>query len=370
MTLTFKINEGLGIFLPTDVSYHEKQMKKLRGIVESGADKDMSPGKVVKGIKRLLDKDPLCLAGSAVLGEILEESGKEEQAYEVYTDGYRAALKLIPEDFAGPLDSDNNEVQCFLRCQARYVESLLRKGEYTEALTVTERLLELDSEDAYDREIELGELALLAGQTEKAETILFEQVEFRPIAYYSLSHLAFNRGEYTLAVSYLRRAFILAPYAASFLSGQPMPPNPFWECGPEAPDYQEELSYVETLGGDLWLNDHTVHIFLCWLSQTAVVLKEKAALVALSEKCFIQSAEEEDEAFDNEVEAEFEAIMAGIDEESSAALANEVEDPEDEVKMRPWELLSLHQQRFSEAEEDYDSCDCEECNDLVDKTCK
>lgn len=361
MSLTFTINDGLGIFLPTDEASHAKQLKKVRELVSTDDGEEIRASKVIKGIKRMLVKDPFFIRGWALLGEILDEEGEEDEALQVHVEGYSNALKILPEDFAGPLNTENTEVQCFLRCHTRYIESLVRKEDYAAALAASRRQLELDPDDMYERELELGELAIMAGEEQEAESILFDQVEYRPTAYYSLGHIAFGRGDYALAASYLRRAFILAPYTVAILTGRPMPPNLFWECGPEAPDFEGDMSYMEMMGGDLWGSDEAAHGFLYWLSQTSIVLKEQAAFVGLSEKCFAGTPPDDlADDFDSEVEAEFEAIMAGIDPESSAALVVEVEDPDGDTKLWPWELLVLHHKRVAEDD------DCECCDDDCD----
>ncbi len=339
MSLIFQVRHGLGVFVPTDEEAAGQKLAQLRDIAASLDEGGANPKKAIRAIKSMISKDPLFLRGYAVLAGIHDESDDEEESSALYVKGCREALKLMPEGFSGPLDAENSDVQCFLRCHAGYVEALVAKGDYRAALEASRRQLAFDPEDLFERRRELGELAIAADQLEEAGVILREQLSVRPTAHYSLAYLAFIRGDLPLAADHLRRAFILAPYAMFFLTGRLTAPNPFWEAGPEAPDYREDLLFVEMLGGDLWTHNEAAHGFLEWLCQTAAVLRELAAMVTISEKCFYASGDDCERVY-KEAEAEFQKLMQGVEEKSSAALLAKVTDPQSGEEMAPWELLA------------------------------
>ncbi len=374
MSMIFQVREGRGVFVPKDEDAAARQLTRLRDLADS-ADED--PGQAKKArrtIKAMIGKDPLFLRGYAVLAQLLEEADEEEKAAELYAQGCQAALKILPDDFQGPLDTDNSDVQCFLRCHAGYVESLLAKSDYQAALEASHRQLAFDPEDMFERRRELGELSILAGRPKEAESILREQVGRRPTAHYSLAYLSYSWGDYPTAIAHLRRGFLLAPYAVDLLTGRLTPPNIFWEDGPQAPDYREDLLFVEMLGGDLWTREEGAHAFLEWLSQTGQALSERARMVLLSEKCFRADGPEADAVL-MEAEAEFQALLDAVDERSSAALAVPVIDPVGGEQVTPWELLARHQQRLTEDEgwdhEHGPDCgcddDCEEYDEFDDE---
>ncbi len=350
MSLVFEIKDGLGLFVPKNEDEALKQREKLREIVSEAAEDEKSLKKVIKSVKAMIDKDPLFLRGSAVAGEFLSNLGDDEselEATEIYVKGCRAALKIMPEDFKGPLDLENSEVQCFLRCHAGYVEALVAKGDYAAALEASQRHLAFDPQHQFERQRELAELAIMADQPEEAERILMEQVEERSTAWYSLAYLSLAAENYAEAITRLRRGFILAPYAVDFMTGRLTAPNIFWEQGPRAPEPQEDLMYVEMLGGDMWAENEEAHDFLEWISQTSLVLRERAAMVELSEKSFARGGADE------EVERDFQKLWAGLDDQSSSLLVGRVTDAETGEEVYPWELLAMDRDRSL----DYDGYD-------------
>jgi tetratricopeptide (TPR) repeat protein len=317
---------------------------------DTAASADENPARAKKArrvIKNMIGKDPLFLRGYAVLAQLCEDADDEDQATELYVQGCRAALKIMPGDFQGSLNTDDSDVQCFLRCHAGYVESLLAQGDYQAALEASHRQLAFDPEDMFERRRELGELSILAGRPGEAEAILREQVGRRPTAHYSLGYLAFSGGDFPAAITHLRRGFLLAPYAVDLLTGRLTPPNPFWDEGPQAPDYREDLLFVEMLGGDLWTREKEAHAFIEWLSLTGPVLMERARMVLLAETCLRADGPKADAAL-QAAEAEFQAILGAVDETSSAALTASVIDPVGGEEVAPWELLARHQQRLTE----------------------
>lgn len=376
MSLIFQVREGRGVFVPKDEEAAARQLTQLRDLADSADENPGQAKKARRAIKNMLSKDPLFLRGYAVLAQLLEDAEEEEEAAALYVQGCRAVLKILPEDFQGPLDTDDSDVQCFLRCHAGYVESLLAKNDYQAALEASHRQLAFDPEDMFERRRELGELSILAGRPDEAESILREQVGRRPTAHYSLGYLSHSWGDYPTAIAHLRRAFLLAPYAVDLLTGRLTPPNIFWEDGPQAPDYREDLLFVEMLGGDLWTRSEEAHAFIEWLSQTGQVLSERARMVLLSEKCFRADGPGADAAL-IEAEAEFRALLDAVDERSSADLAAPVVDPVGGEQVAPWELLARHQQRLAEDEgwdhgleadcDEGDGEDCEEYDDFDDE---
>ncbi|MDR1044472.1 MAG: tetratricopeptide repeat protein [Candidatus Adiutrix sp.] len=348
MSLIFQVVSGLGTFLPEDPKAAEQQRDQLRQIVAQAEDGEQSPKKIIRAIKNMIGKDPLFLRGYALAGEILGNAGEDDKASELYVKGCRATLKIIPETYQGPLDLDNADVQCFLSCHAGYVEALVAKGDYAAALEASHRQLAFDPDDQFDRRRELGELSIMTGRLDEAESILNAQLEERATAWYSLAYLALQNHDFVTAATRLRRAFVLAPYAVDFLTGRLTAPNIFWEQGPRAPEPHDDLLYVEMLGGDLWSENKTASEFIIWLSQTASALGERSAMVSLSERCFV------DEISDEEAEMEFRALWASIDADSSTRLTRRVRDPREGRELYPWEMLALDQARSMEEDQDPD----------------
>ncbi len=350
MSMIFEVNsEGLGVFVLTDAEAAERQAQQLHDLIVEGGRRDGNLKKVVRGIKSMISKDPLFLRGYAVLGELLQraEGGDEDEAEAIYVKGCRAALKLLPDDFLAPMDLENAEVQCFLRCHTGYIESLMAKKEYAAALAAARRQLAFDPEDQFDRGRELGELAVMAGELRQAEAILLEQIDSRPTAWYSLAYLSFLAGDFPATAVRLRRGFLLAPYVGGFLSGQMMAPNFFWDQGPRPSGHDEEFWYANTLGGDMWAANQEASDFLIWLSQTGRVLAERAALVTVAEECFARGGP------DQTAENAFQDLWTAVDERSSELLTRPVVDPETCEELPPWTLLSRYHERLAreEAEE-------------------
>lgn len=355
MSLIFKVEEGLGTFVPGNEEQANQMLDQLRVAMGEMAEDVGTFEKALKTIQDILAKDPQFLRAYAMLAEVYIDLDDAETAAEYHIKGYQAGLKMMPEGFSGPLDLENADVQCFLRCHAGYVESLVNKGDYKGALEASRRQLAFDPDDIFGRGQEMGELSILAGLHEEAEEILAEQAAESPLAYYGLAWLALSRQEYVQAAVYLRKAFLSAPYAMSFLTGRMTAPNLFWEQGPNTPSYQEEMFYAETLGGDIWAMEEMPGQFIEWLSQTAVVQKEKAAMIALSEKCLYDGLP------GNKAEAEFSAIWNAIDEKSCEALVKEVKEPASGRQAPPWVLLAEYQDQV--AAWDDEECDCGEEHD-------
>jgi len=357
MSLIFDVRNGLGVFVPKNSDEALKQQQRLRDIVAEEVEDEKALKKMIKAVKAMVDKDPLFLRGYAVMGELLGNLGDDEadmEASEVYVKGCRAALKIMPEDFQAPLDLENSEVQCFLRCHAGYVEALVAKGDYPAALEASYRQLAFDPEDQFERRRELAELCIMAGKLKEAEPILTAQLEERSTAWYSLAYLAFLAGDYKAAVTRLRRGFVLAPYAVDYLTGRLTAPNLFWEQGPRAPEPHDDLMYVEMLGGDMWSENQEAHEFMEWLSQTSLAMRERAAMVEISEKSFGRETGEAD------AEKAFQALWDGLDDTSSAGLLNEICDPESGERLLPWRLLALDRARSRDydGEEPGEDCGC------------
>lgn len=353
--LRFIINdENLGAFVADEKKYQPlfEEMHKIVGGIQD-SEKDLK--KAAKQLKALVTKEPMFLRGQAILGEMYLDMDDEAATREAHVRGAKAALKIIPKDFNGRMDSENSDVQCFLRCHSGYAESLAAAGNYKEALAASKRHLAFDPEDMFDRGRDLGELAVMAGERTEAETILNEQAQSRPTANYSLAYLAFERKEFARAIRLLRRAFTLAPYTVDFLTGRLTSPNVFWEQGPNEVDYQDNMSYVELLGGEMWTANQEAREFMEWLSQTSLALRERAKMADVSERCLLaENGEEMQAAVDD-----WNALLAGITDDSSAKLVREVHDPEDGDALYPWELYSRAQARMLSEDDDFDDEDDE-----------
>lgn len=351
--LTFKINQNLGIFTPTDPEASQKQLADLQRVMAE-TDDDHSE-KVIEEITAMIEADPLFLRGYAMLGEALFCAGREDEATEVYVRGCRQALGLVPADYSGPMDMDDAEVQCFMRCHTGYVEDLMLKEEYDAAFEACLRQLSFDPEDMFERYREVGEMAVKAGRLSEAEKILKAQLEKRPTAWYSLGYIALANFDYAEAALRLRRAFVLAPYVADVITARFTAPNMFWEQGPSAPSYDEDMLYVHTLGGDVWCDDPKAQAFIEWLSQTSAALRERAEMVAISETCL------GGQAVKAESEKAFDALWASIDLASSEKLTANLRNPDDGEEMPPWEYLDRYDSRrqFDDDEEEAeDGCGC------------
>jgi tetratricopeptide (TPR) repeat protein len=361
MSLIFQQNQALGSIVPSDREAAEKQLQQIHELLGPTDQKQPNPKKILRGLKSMISKDPLFLRGYALAGQILHDLEDEAEAAEMFNKGCRAGLRLIPEGFEGPLDTEAPDVQFFLRCHTGYIESLMGKHEYPAALAACRRQLVFDPEDMFGRGLELGELCIMAGEPDEAESILLDRVEEQGTAWYSLAYLSFSRGSLVEAVTRLRRAFLKAPYTVDFLTGRMTSPNPFWEQGPQAPSFSECLFYLDALGGEMWSENQEAHDFMEWLSQTSTALGERAEMVELSESCFGQASPGpgEEEAYEN--------LWRGIDDESSSTLIRLVQDPETCEEIHPWRLLALHHERLSQDEE---GCGCGCGHDHGDDECE
>ncbi len=198
---------------------------------------------------------------------------------------------------------------------------------------------------------------LLAGEFEEAARILEADVESRPVAGYSLAYLAFLREDFAASVALLRRAFVLAPYTVDFLTGRVPSPNVFWEGGPHAIDFHENVAYLKQAGGEIWSKSQEAVTFMEWLSQTSLALGERAKMAAVSEKCM--AAENGEEM--KEAEAEWDALLKSITEESGAKLLEKMDDPDDGEEMLPWLLYAKARDRtLNEPEFEFDETEDEE----------
>ena len=351
MTLEFKVTDGCGTLVPTNDSAYTKQVDQLSKLIEE-LNTEPKIEEAIKEVEKILSKDPLFVRGWDLLGELFEESGDEDQALQAYLKGYQAVSKILPADFNGPMDIANEEVQCFLRFHNAYLDSLLAGKNYTGALVALQRQLAMDLHDMFELKGNLGELNILAGNLDVAEDILSQQAEANPAAYFSLGYAAFKRQKYAQAVTYLRKAFIMAPYVGMFLSGQPAIPNIFWDNGPKAPSYTNDIHYVGMLGGELWSDDELEHAFIYWVSQTSLILMEKATMVGLAEQCYGKPSD----AVTKDITAKIEALLAGITDETSAVLVGELMDPVTDEKTTPWQIFLNHHHRL--AAEEYEGEEC------------
>ena len=352
--LEFKIDQNLGTFIPVDQEAAQKQLADLQRIM---AEADEGGGEqAALEIREMIKADPLFLRGYALLGEVLFSADQEDEATEVYVDGCLQALKLVPDDFKGPMDMNNAEVQCFMRCHTGYVESLMLKGEYDQALEACQRQLSFDPADMFERYREVGELAIMADRLSEAEKILTAQLDRRPTAWYSLGFISFANFDYAEAAVRLRRAFVAAPYVVDVITARFTAPNIFWESGPRAPQYDEDMLYVHTLGGHVWCANPQAQAFIEWLSQTSAAVSERAEMVAISERCVRRGS------VDAESEKEMMALWESIDLASSEKLIAGLKNPDDDGELPPWEYLDRHDQRrqFDGDEEDGhdEGCGC------------
>ena len=355
--LTFKMNEeGLGTLFPADPAAYEEKLEALRGIVSEVEDHLETPEKAIEAVGQMVAADPFFVQGAAILGEMLNSTERDEEAEELYVKSCLAILKIMPKDFAGPMDVVNNDVQCFLRCHTGYVDALTAKGEYAEALKAALKQLAFDPEDLFARRLDLGELYIRNEDWDQAEKELQEQSEERPTAWYSLGYLYFVRGDYPRAAAHLRRGFLRSPYVVDFLTARLTAPNIFWDAAPMIGDYQEDMSYLEMLGGDLWSENREAHDFIEWLSQTSPALMDRARLVALAEGCFDRSIPTK------EAEKTYAELWNALTPEAAEKMTGLVSDPQTGAEVYPWSLLNIyHEQMYQEGdfdEDDDDDCGC------------
>lgn len=351
--LEFKIDQNQGIFIPTDPEAAQKQLADLQRIMAEADGGDSE--KAIEEITAMIEADPLFLRGYALLGEVLFGADREEEATEVYVHGCLRALELLPDGYQGPMDMDDAEVQCFMRCHTGYVEALMLREEYDAAYEACLRQLSFDPQDMFERFREVGELAIKADRLAEAEKILQAQLEKRPTAWYSLGYISFANFDYAEAALRLRRAFVLAPYVVDVITARFTAPNLFWENGPRAPQYDEDMLYVHTLGGDVWCDDPKAQAFIEWLSQTSAALRERAEMVGISETCFRA------QDVDPESEKAFQALWESVDLASSEKLTANLKNPEDGGELPPWEYLDRHDQRRQydgDEEEHEEGCGC------------
>jgi len=353
--LKFQINdEGLGVFVPTDPAAYEQKLEALRQVVSEVEEHRETPEKAIEIVTQMVQADPYFVQGAAILGEMLLSSERDEEAEELYVKSCRTLLKLLPADFAGPMDAVNNDVQCFLRCHTGYVEALTGKGEYAEALSASLRQLAFDPDDLFGRRQELGELYIRNEDWAQAEEELRRQSEERPTAWYSLGYLYFVRGDYAQAAAHLRRGFLRSPYVVDFITARLTAPNLFWDAAPMIGDYQEDMSYLEMLGGDLWSENREAHNFIEWLSQTSAALMDRARLVEVAEGCFDRSLPVK------EAEKGYAALWNALTSEAAAKMVAQVRDPETGAQVYPWNLLNLyHEQMYQDS--DFDDDDADDC---------
>lgn len=354
--LTFKIDRVKGTLIPVDQAAAHKQLAELQRIMAEIGDGDCeaTEASMVK-INEMITDDPLFLRGYAMLGELLSGNDREDEATDIYVEGCLEALQIIPKDFQGPMDMDNAEVQCFMRCHTGYIESLAFKDEYAEALKACRRQLVFDPDDMFERYREIGELAIMAEELSQAEEILQGQLQNRPTAWYSLGYLSFLKSNYPEAVLRLRKAFVVAPYVVDTITERFIDPNLFWESGPQAPSYEEDMLYAHNLGGDMWCGDSKAQAFIEWLSQTAAALRERAEMVAISETCFYR------EGIEAESEKAFQALWDSIDLPSSEKLAVSVKDPKSGEDIPAWEFLNRCDARRNLDEDREEEHGCGSC---------
>ncbi|MDR1921473.1 MAG: hypothetical protein LBS31_06990 [Candidatus Adiutrix sp.] len=349
--LIFTVDEnGRGEFLPADEAEFNRLDEELRRIVadlDSGAT---TVKKALKTIKAHLRKEPLFLRAQLLAGELHAIVDDYKAAEACRANGLKAAQKIIPEDFNGPLATNNIDVQCYLRCHAGHADALEDQEEYRKALEAARRHMIMDPGDIFERRRKWGELLILAGEIEEARDFLEKNVKIYPEAHYSLGYLALSEGRYASAAALLRRAFVTAPYAGDFLCCRPTDPNIFWEQGPQPPDYDDSLFYAELLGGRMWNGHDEALPFLDWLSQTSVVLGDRARAVALSERAF----KTENAAELKKIGDERQALIESITEESSRAMVEPVKDPDEAEPLFPWRLLD----KKRENEDDESECGC------------
>lgn len=350
--LSFKIEKGKGTFVPANAKEAGRLENVIRDLAATVNNGETDIPEALAIVKGLIAEHALFLKGYPVLAELLGDEGDEAEG--AYIDGCRAALKLIPSDFKGPLDVENEDVQCFLRCHTGYVESLKVKGQHQAAIEAVRRQLIFDPGDMFQREQELAELHIMDGQYDEARLILEAQAKNRPTALYSLAYLDFMAEKYAEAASRLRQAFLLAPYAVDFITGRVSSPNLFWQAGPRAPEFQEDLLYVESLGGEIWVSDPEALVFIEWLSQTSAAMGDRAAMVAISEKSFGK---------DEPGAAEADAFMALWQKVGASAddLVKMVPNPQTGEMEYPWVLLGAYHDLLTEEQDCYehgDDCGC------------
>ncbi|MDR1921556.1 MAG: hypothetical protein LBS31_07430 [Candidatus Adiutrix sp.] len=349
--LIFTLNKsGKGEFQPDNEAEFNKLDEELKRIIADLNNGETTLKKALKAVRPHLKKEPLFLRAQVLAGELHAALEDDKAAETCHANGLKAAQKIMPEDFNGPLETNNIDAQCYLRCHTGYVDALAGRGEYRKALEATRRQMTMDPGDMFERRGKWGELLILAGETEEARIFLEKNIKTYPEAHYSLGYLALTEGRYASAAALLRRAFVAAPYAGDFLCGCPTAPNIFWEQGPQPPDYDKSISYVELLGGRMWAGNDEALPFLEWLSQTSVVLGDRARAVALSERAL--KAENAVEL--KKIGDELQALMESITEESSRAMVELVNDPDDAEALFPWRLLD----KKREDEDDEPECGC------------
>jgi tetratricopeptide (TPR) repeat protein len=207
--------------------------------------------------------------------------GLQDEAADVYERAFRRAQAHIPRGYTGQITWGEVDNRSFLRLAHGTLLGLMHRRDGKAAMALAQQMLAWCPMDNIGVQFLLGDIALLQGDHHAALQEYLKGAPNSPAHWYQAALIAFREGDYVAACTYLRRGIAANPYIAEGLTGRTvLTEHLYWHAsnvhGPEL-----AVDYLESAACD-WTAEEID--FVDWVFNTAPVLKERAAWMALNER--------------------------------------------------------------------------------------
>jgi tetratricopeptide (TPR) repeat protein len=215
--------------------------------------------------------------------------GLQDEATEVYERAFRRAQAHIPKGYSGQITWSEVDNRSFLRLAHGTLLGLMHKRDGKAAMALAQQMLAWCPMDNIGVRFLLGDIALLKGDHHTALQEYLKGAPNSPAHWYQAALIAFREGDYVAACTYLRRGIAANPYMAEGLTWRTvLTEHLYWHAsnmhGPEW-----AIDYLESAACD-WTAEEID--FVDWVFNSAPVLKERAAWMALNEgRTYAQDAD-------------------------------------------------------------------------------
>lgn len=328
--LTFEIyrdaSEERGIFSPVDDDYWYKITEEFDNQL------DVQTNAFPDFCKRLIKAEPLFLDAYAHIGMWLLPDNLCKAA-KWYKTGVDLGCSLLPEGFSGQIQWSSLDNRPFLRCHHGHILCLIRQKKFKTALLEAEKHLKWNSNDNIGVRFLLGELLLITNDFKKAKALMDEHAADMPSYLYSLGLLSFLQGDYVPSITYFRKGFMANPYLAQMITGHTnVLAHGFWHFSSRMRP-RDAFEFMDLIGDELWNKFPRARVFLDWLFNCSMILKERGFVT----ECREQLLSEHDFHKRREILRREDEIQGDITDDSSQILVKRMQTRRKECW--PWEAM-------------------------------
>jgi tetratricopeptide (TPR) repeat protein len=279
---TKKNSQPVGTFSPSEPKSWTALDKRFNDLTADFNKDRISFNRLYSQNQEILKAEPSYLRSFFLLLQKshISDNAKNKPSVSEFESFLLPVRNLIPDDFHGYLDTEEENVSIFLFCHFSYILALIEEGRFDTAARECLAHSGWDREGRYGTSDFVGNLYIILDSYDEAVNYLEGLAGHDPEAKYSLALARFLKGDYRQAIDCLRQAFVLQPFIAeSLVFSDRLPPFPSDFPNRESAIIQAFRYQSFHLGGQAWQNHPKAIDFLASVYESPDVLRERGNML-------------------------------------------------------------------------------------------